>query len=81
VLIRTPGPWRAFNERVRVRRGLQIALVATARPGAALLEVIFLTNGGAANPVHGPTSSRRFTAQSGPAVLSYCLTVMTSCSL
>jgi transposase len=31
VLIRTPGPLRAFYERVRGRRGAQIALVATAR--------------------------------------------------
>jgi transposase len=31
VLIRTPGPLRAFYERVRARRGTQIALVATAR--------------------------------------------------
>jgi transposase len=30
VLIRTPGPLRAFYERVRARRGAQIALVATA---------------------------------------------------
>jgi hypothetical protein len=34
--------------------------------------------GGAANIVRGPTSSHRFTAQSGPVVLSYGLTVMTS---
>ena len=31
MLIRTPGPLRAFYERVRARRGAQIALVATAR--------------------------------------------------
>jgi transposase len=31
VAIRTPGPLRAFYERVRARRGAQIALVATAR--------------------------------------------------
>jgi transposase len=31
VLVRTPGPLRAFYERVRARRGAQIALVATAR--------------------------------------------------
>jgi len=31
VLIRTPGPLRAFYARVRARRGAQIALVATAR--------------------------------------------------
>src|SRR5207248_10974829 len=31
VLIRTPGPLRAFYGRVRARRGAQIALVATAR--------------------------------------------------
>ena len=31
VLVRTPGPLRAFYQRVRVRRGAQIALVATAR--------------------------------------------------
>lgn len=31
VLVRTPGPMRAFYERVRVRRGAQVALVATAR--------------------------------------------------
>src|SRR5439155_4203720 len=31
VAVRTPGPLRAFHERVRARRGAQIALVATAR--------------------------------------------------
>jgi transposase len=31
VLVRTPGPLRAFYERVRARRGAQVALVATAR--------------------------------------------------
>jgi transposase len=31
VVVRTPGPMRAFYERVRARRGAQIALVATAR--------------------------------------------------
>src|SRR2546421_5826819 len=31
VVVRTPGPLRAFYERVRTRRGAQIALVATAR--------------------------------------------------
>jgi hypothetical protein len=31
VAIRTPGPLRAFYERVRARRGGQVALVATAR--------------------------------------------------
>jgi transposase len=31
VVIRTPGPLRAFYERVRARRGAQVALVATAR--------------------------------------------------
>jgi transposase len=31
VAIRTPGPLRAFYERVRARRGAQVALVATAR--------------------------------------------------
>jgi transposase len=31
VAVRTPGPLRAFYERVKVRRGAQIALVATAR--------------------------------------------------
>jgi transposase len=31
VAVRTPGPLRAFYERVRVRRGAQVALVATAR--------------------------------------------------
>jgi transposase len=36
VLIRTPGPLRAFYERVRARRGAQIALVATARKLAVL---------------------------------------------
>src|SRR5262249_20323939 len=37
VLIRTPGPLRAFYERVRARRGAQIALVATARKLSVLL--------------------------------------------
>jgi transposase len=36
VLVRTPGPLRAFYERVRTRRGAQIALVATARKLAVL---------------------------------------------
>src|SRR2546428_1015568 len=36
VLIRTPGPLRAFYERVRARRGAQIALVATARKPSVL---------------------------------------------
>jgi len=31
VAVRTPGPLRAFHERIRARRGAQIALVATAR--------------------------------------------------
>ena len=31
VAVRTPGPLRAFYERVRARRGAQVALVATAR--------------------------------------------------
>lgn len=31
VAVRTPGPLRAFHERVRARRGAQVALVATAR--------------------------------------------------
>lgn len=31
VAVRTPGPLKAFHERVRSRRGAQIALVATAR--------------------------------------------------
>src|SRR2546422_6529334 len=38
VAVRTPGPLRAFYERVRARRGAQIALVATARK----LGVLFL---------------------------------------
>jgi transposase len=37
VVVRTPGPLRAFYERVRARRGAQIALVATARK----LSVVF----------------------------------------
>ena len=31
IAVRTPGPLRAFHERLRARRGAQIALVATAR--------------------------------------------------
>ena len=31
VAVRTAGPLRAFHERIRARRGAQIALVATAR--------------------------------------------------
>ena len=31
VAVKTPGPLRAFYERVRARRGMQIAVVATAR--------------------------------------------------
>jgi transposase len=33
---KTPGPLRAFYERVRARRGMQIAVVATARKLAVL---------------------------------------------
>jgi transposase len=31
IVVRTPGPLRAFYERLRARRGAQVALVATAR--------------------------------------------------
>ncbi len=31
IVVRTPGPLRGFYERLRARRGAQIALVATAR--------------------------------------------------
>ena len=34
--VKTPGPLRAFYERVRARRGMQIAVVATARKLAVL---------------------------------------------
>ena len=37
IVVRSPGPLRAFYERVRARRGAQIALVATARK----LSVVF----------------------------------------
>jgi transposase len=37
IVVRTPGPLRAFYERVRARRGAQIALVATARKLCVLL--------------------------------------------
>ena len=36
VAVKTPGPLRAFYERVRSRRGMQIAVVATARKLAVL---------------------------------------------
>jgi transposase len=36
IVVRTPGPLRAFYERLRARRGAQIALVATARKLCAL---------------------------------------------
>src|SRR5215216_1855528 len=36
VAVKTPGPLRAFFERVRARRGMQIAVVATARKLACL---------------------------------------------
>jgi hypothetical protein len=36
IVVRTPGPLRAFYERLRTRRGAQIALVATARKLCAL---------------------------------------------
>lgn len=36
VAVRTPGPLRAFYERIRARRGMQIAVVATARKLAVL---------------------------------------------
>lgn len=44
VAIRTPGPLRAFGERIRARRGAQIAAVAVARKIAALAWHL-LTNG------------------------------------
>jgi len=37
IVVRTPGPLRAFYERVRARRGAQSALVATARKLCVLL--------------------------------------------
>jgi hypothetical protein len=36
VAVKTPGPMRAFYERIRSRRGMQIAVVATARKLAVL---------------------------------------------
>jgi transposase len=36
VAVKTPGPLRAFFERIRARRGMQIAVVATARKLACL---------------------------------------------
>jgi len=36
VAVKTPGPLRAFYERIRARRGMQIAVVATARKLAVL---------------------------------------------
>jgi len=36
VAVKTPGPPRAFFERIRARRGMQIAVVATARKLAVL---------------------------------------------
>jgi transposase len=36
VAVKTPGPLRAFFERVRARRGMQVAVVATARKLACL---------------------------------------------
>jgi transposase len=36
VAVKTPGPLRAFFERVRARRGMQVAVVATARKLAVL---------------------------------------------
>jgi transposase len=36
VAVKTPGPLRAFFERIRARRGMQIAVVATARKLAVL---------------------------------------------
>ena len=36
VAVRVPGPLRAFYERIRSRRGMQIAVVATARKLAVL---------------------------------------------
>jgi hypothetical protein len=36
VAVRTAGPLRAFYERIRARRGMQIAVVATARKVAVL---------------------------------------------
>jgi transposase len=37
VAVKTPGPLRGFSERVRARRGMQIAVVATAQAGGAVL--------------------------------------------
>jgi transposase len=42
--IKTPGPLRAFYQRVRARRGAQIAIVATARKLAALCWQLLTTN-------------------------------------
>jgi transposase len=40
---KTPGPLRAFHERVRARRGMQIAVVATARKLAVLCWHLIVT--------------------------------------
>ena len=73
VLIRTPGPPRAFYQRVRERRGAQIALVATARK----LSVLFwhlLTKGGLRVPAahaHASQAARARTQGKGrPAQLA-----------
>ncbi len=57
VLIRTPGPMRAFYERVRARGGAQVALVATARK----LSVLFwhLLTGEEDYAFQRPTLTRR----------------------
>jgi transposase len=43
VAVRVPGPLRAFYERIRSRRGMQIAVVATARKLAVLCWHLFHT--------------------------------------
>ncbi len=40
VATKTPGPLRAFNQRIRARRGMQVAVVATARKLACLCWVL-----------------------------------------
>ncbi len=57
--IRTPGPLRAFGERIRARRGANIATVAVARKLAVLCWHLLTRGGGPTPSLDPPWSGRR----------------------
>ena len=63
VAAKTPGPLRAFFERVRARRGMQIAVVATARKLACLCWQL-IAKGARTMPSSAPHSPRRSSGRS-----------------